>query len=147
MVLDVWIFNPTRNNPEREKDIQMKNLDYLAAKYGQEMGFTTGVEQKTVNTALNILHEQGIYAMFMWLHQKRDETKFIGQSLQSLFQDEENPAQLKNNAVIWSDNKNNCSAELTMVRNHFTHNLTMMFFCKNLISLTLTYARYAVKAR
>ncbi len=49
----------------------MINLDYLCAKTGQEIGGET--DRSILQKALGVLHEDGIYAMFLWLEEK--ETK------------------------------------------------------------------------
>ncbi|MGI6138821.1 MAG: hypothetical protein GX117_05335 [Candidatus Hydrogenedentes bacterium] len=122
----------------------MINLDYLAAKYGQQIGLDAKVEEKTLSTALNILHEQGIYALFLWLYQKADERRTLGVGIQNLFKDKYCPKQLENNESIWSNNKKDA---LDTVRSVFTIDLRTMFIAKDLISLTLTYARHAAKTR
>ena len=123
----------------------MTNLDYLAAKYGQQMGFAQGLEEKTVNTALSILHEQGIYALFLWLYQKPGERNTLGDAIQRLFRDNDSPVTLSGETCIWVPNDNEVA--LNNVREIFCSDLKVMFLCKDLISLMLTYARHAAKAR
>jgi len=149
----------------------MMNLDYLAAKYGQQIGLDAEVEEKTLSTALNILHEQGIYALFLWLYQKPGECKsrestgstdpsdslglyqkpgercaiIIG--IEKLFKENDiYPIKFKGNEFIWNNNnKKQKTDALDTVRNVFTIDLRTMFIAKDLISLTLTYARHAAK--
>jgi hypothetical protein len=47
----------------------MLNLDYLCVKYGQQMPRDKSSEN-TIRTALGVLKEDGVYAMFLWLETK-----------------------------------------------------------------------------
>ena len=123
----------------------MMNLDYLAAKYGQQLGLGTLVPESRFSTALNILHEQGIYAMFLWLHNEKDASD-IGVSLQGLFSDADSPVPLSAAAPIWEE-ANDVDKNMASCRDTFTQTLATMFIAKELISLTLTYARHAAKTR
>lgn len=121
----------------------MINLDYLAAKYGQPIGIAGEMEESAITTALNILHEQGIYAMFLWLYEAPEKRGLIGARIQDLFKDNQAPVRLKDDKRIW--NTEEVSQSLDNVRKVFTENLKTMFLAKDLISLTLTYARHAAK--
>ncbi|MBT3375857.1 MAG: hypothetical protein HN742_24340 [Lentisphaerae bacterium] len=116
----------------------LTNLDWLAAKYGQQIGTASSDMDKIVTTALNILHEQGIYAMFLWLRSKT-EYEAAGRFLQALFLDRETPISLT--GPIWAGNE-----AMDNVRDCLTQNLKTMFLAKDLIARTLVYARHTAKA-
>lgn len=85
-----------------------------------------------VTTAMNILTEQGIYAMCLWLKEKKYE--HITKSLNNFFKEPENPLYLKNNLP-----GHEACLELTS-------SLKSMFLARQLIELILTYARHMAKA-
>lgn len=125
----------------------MTNLDHLAARHGQSLGFGQPAEEKIITSALSILHEQGIYAMFLWLYAKSDERGCIGQCVQNLFSDPESPVPL-NCAAIWApQNTQSVTTAMSSISSRLTEDLKTMFFAKDLINATLIYARHAVKAR
>lgn len=121
----------------------MQNLDYLAAKYGQELGLGTADVENAVTDALNILHEQGVFAMFLWLHEKPNDRGCVGKTLSRLLQDPESPVRVAQNLY---DAKHTAAA-LVLVREQLTRNLKTMFLAKDLVAQTLIYARHAAKAK
>lgn len=117
----------------------MVNLDYLAAKHAGEID--TGIEriENSATSALNILHEQGIYAMVLWLREKgakNGENKIL-EGLDHLFHDPMMPFRF---------NREKHMNEPADVRDQLTMNLKTMFFAKNLIELYLIYIRHLAKA-
>ncbi len=118
----------------------MTNLDYLASKYGQQIGMENKIEN-IVTSALNILHGQGIYAMFLWLKEKekgkeKKERSIVRIKLNDLFHDADSPIPNITGGLTDMNNVGNC----------LTNNLKTMFLAKDLIDLTLTYARHTAKA-
>jgi hypothetical protein len=85
-----------------------------------------------VTTAMNILTEQGIYAMCLWLKEKKYE--HIASPLNNFFKEPQNPLYLKNNLP-----GHEACLELTS-------SLKSMFLARQLIELILTYARHMAKA-
>ena len=53
----------------------MINLDYIAAKYAGKVNVSVEGIENTATSALNILHEQGIYALSVWLLEKKEQNK------------------------------------------------------------------------
>ena len=122
----------------------MVNLDYLAAKYAFQTlahcGSDVAKLDHCATTALNILHEQGIYAMFLWLKENRSSTAAaaIVNALDALFHDQDAPFTLAANQHLRDEN---------VVRDCLTKNLKSMFLAKNLIDLSLIYVRHSAKAQ
>lgn len=126
----------------------MVNLDYLAAKYAFQSLANSGNEFKYLDqcatTALNILHEQGIYAMFLWLKESSSSqqtgpaARAIVNALNDLFHDGDAPFTLAANQRLHDEN---------VVRECLTQNLKSMFLAKNLIELSLIYVRHSAKAQ
>lgn len=122
----------------------MVNLDYLAAKYAFQTLAHCGPDVAKLDhcatSALNILHEQGIYAMFLWLKENRSSTaaEAIVNALDALFHDQDAPFTLAANQHLRDEN---------VVRDCLTKNLKSMFLAKNLIDLSLIYVRHSAKAQ
>lgn len=126
----------------------MINLDFLAAKHGQPLAFDDRLAESTVNTALSILHEQGIYALWLWLHEdsdqaRKDKRAKIGERIEAFLRDDESPIDITDKSPIWS--QENVKDSLDKIRNQFSSDLRQMFFCKELISHMLIYARHGTK--
>ena len=123
----------------------MQNLDYMAAKYGQQiiLGATNDVKQleNNITSALNILHGQGIYAMFLWLCANTDRYR-IGQGLDEMLRDDDSPLQLEDPLF----DGHNPFACLPNVINNLTSNLKTMIFVVEMINQALIYARHSAKA-
>lgn len=121
----------------------MINLDYLAAKYAQTAILASGIDFKKMDgvstTCLNILHEQGIYAMFVWLKEKGKncERCAVIDALNRFFRDKENPVCIHERDLNKLDD----------VRDKLTQNLKSMFLAKNLMERMLIYVRHTAKAK
>lgn len=120
----------------------MVNLDYLAAKYAGEVDTGTERMENAATSALNILHEQGIYAMVLWLREKGDKSGKNGEykileGLDRLFHDPMMPFHFDQAKHVRTP---------ADVRDQLTRNLKTMFFAKNLIELYLIYVRHLAKA-
>lgn len=126
----------------------MVNLDYLAAKYAFQTlahcGSDVAKLDHCATSALNILHEQGLYAMFLWLkessrsQQAGPAAEAIVNALDALFHDQDAPFTLATNQHLREEN---------VVRDCLTKNLKSMFLAKNLIDLSLIYVRHSAKAQ
>ena len=128
----------------------MKNLDYLAAKYGQRI-----IEEKrhdetlrdvkdASRKAVHILHEQGVFAMFLWLHEKSKKGRpAVGEKLSAMLTDDE--FGLLGAGQLFFDPSNPTEA-LKRVRQQLTKDLTRMLFFKDLLAQTLVYALHRAKA-
>ncbi|MBT6340123.1 MAG: hypothetical protein HOJ48_12600 [Desulfobacula sp.] len=123
----------------------MQNLDYMAAKYGQQIifGTTNDVKQleNNITSALNILHGQGVYAMFLWLCADVKRYK-IGQGLDEMLRDDDFPLQLED-PLFDAHNPFDC---LPNVITNLTSNLKTMIYVVEMINQSLTYARHSAKA-
>jgi hypothetical protein len=117
----------------------MQNLDFLAAKYGQLISGSN--IENVVTTALDILNLQGVYAMFLWLHEK-EERSIVGEKINEMLHSQQSPIPIPNNVDIFSGD----DAMLFHVREQLTSNIKIMFFAKELINQTLIYARHHAKA-
>ena len=134
----------------------MQNLDYLAATYGQqiceaERGVVVDVAkiEDSATTALSILHEQGLYAMFLWLYEDRDERHRIGSKLSAMLCDPSlgllaPDAQDHGGRRFFSPQ--HAAPALNAVRDGLTRDLTRALFLKDLIARALVYARHRAKA-
>lgn len=85
-----------------------------------------------ITTALNILTEQGIYAMALWLREQKLD--WICRPLDRFFKNPENPLNIRN---TFPDHQ----ACLDL-----SGSLENMFLAKQLIEQILTYARHMAKA-
>lgn len=115
----------------------MINLDYECMKYSQE--FPVGKDSaKIYRKCLGILHEDGMYAMFLWIRNKDEEIekailKFLNEeNIKSLFLENEK----KFNEENLFDNLKEISK-----------NLRKLFLTKKLLDKLLTYALYHAKTR
>lgn len=117
----------------------MINFDAMTAEYAarivaeaRKAGVKSTDADTRVTSAMNILTEQGIYAMFLWLREKN--YSWISSPLNQFFKAPENPlcigGKLPDHAAC---------LELTA-------SLEKMFLAKQLIEQILTYARHMAKA-
>ena len=116
----------------------MINFDSMAAVCAADIIASAGkkniiAEADTrITSALNILTEQGIYAMFLWIREQ--EYNWISEPLNRFFSKPENPLQIRNRLP---------SHEACM---ELSDSLEKMFLAKQLIEQILTYARHMAKA-
>jgi len=123
----------------------MVNLDYLAAKYAFQAVSGPNVDfskfDNGATTALNILHEQGIYAMFLWLrekgHERNSPAGAMVTAIDGFFHDPAAPFTLGPDRHL---------RDLEVVSDSLTMNLKSMFLAKSLIELILIYIRHSAKA-
>ena len=125
------------------------NIDYISARYGLEMVNSSPDKKKLdniVTSALNILHQQGLYAMFLWLNGK-PERRLVGQALNHLFTDPETPLTVADAIFPEADNPGPelINQSLAHLREQLTGNLQTLFFAQKLVNQTLIYARHGAK--
>ncbi len=128
----------------------MLNLDYTAAKYGQaiieECRCKPSEAEDAATKALAILHEQGIFAMFLWLHETDGKGKpkagrdSVGLQLCKMLAETPHITSGK-----YYDEKKLKEA-LNAVRDNLCRDITTMFFVKDLMAQALVYARHRGKA-
>jgi hypothetical protein len=124
----------------------MPNLNYIAAQFGQELGYKADKETKSaIDAAIDVLHRNGIYALFLWLHDDNKGRKKIGVKLNKILLD----SNIKGLAGSPGPNETfyggAAEAALKLVHEKLTSDLSRMLALKNLMSLMLTYARHAAK--
>jgi hypothetical protein len=125
----------------------MSNLDFVAAEHGQKLG--KGGNEK-INDSLDILHHNGIYALFLWLHEAKEGREAIGKAIDGFLRDKEikpcwNGANGAQDIPFYM-----CTdpvKALLAVRENLTKDLRTMFFIKDLIDCMLTYARHMAKVK
>ena len=133
----------------------MQNLDYLTAKYGQailEEGLQAQNKAKTLGEAatkaLAVLHEQGLFAMFLWLHEDKPGRKMVGLKLSAMLTDEHYSVVpgLPDGTAFFGSAPSQVKSALDAVRDHLTKDVTRMLFVKDLVAQALVYARHRAKA-
>lgn len=115
--------------------IQMvqNNLDYLCAKYGQEIPECKS-DGTAIQKSLGVLQEDGLFAFILYLESKNDAINHCTKKeIAKLL----NKVELTQNA-----NENNMRENIHKI----TKNIDNMFLAKDLIEKTLIYARYRAKA-
>lgn len=117
----------------------MINLDYLCAKYGQEIG--EKAEENILQKALGVLREDGVYAMFLWLEDK-DKKKSVRTELTTLLNEKEIKKYLSQNSDFLEDLKQFCEKLREVAQD-----IDKLFFMKKILERTLTYALYHAKMK
>jgi len=130
----------------------MKNLDYIAAKSGQNIlvslkNMDKKELEKLINDVLLVLHGNGIYACILYLYareKKKTETaaeelakELLGSVKESLGIDFEN----------LDEKMKNPESVLSLVNEKICNNTDSLFLVKDLWERTLVYARYGAKAK
>ena len=117
------------------REAQMTNLDIQCAELGRQIAGIRDMDEKTINAALSVLEEQGLYAMFLYLQARysnvaRDLNREALEFLQSVFQGQLNEINDILNAV-----------------EKLSENLDDLLFARDLLRTALSYARYHLKAK
>ncbi|ACR79379.1 hypothetical protein [Kosmotoga olearia] len=129
----------------------MKNLDYIAAKSGNEIlnklnAIDAKELEKLINDTLLVLHGEGVYACILYLYardKKKDQTadKIVkellstaGKALQIDLENLDKEIQSPEDA-------------LNLVNEKICNNTDFLFLVKDLWERTLIYARYGAKAK
>jgi len=118
----------------------VQNLDAVCAKLGAKMA--TGGTKDTENSitkALGVLEEQGVYALFLYLHAREKEWgKKTSTELATFLR--EQPS--KQNALLGATNNNEPFDAL----HQLATDLDKLLFARDLLHRALMYARYHAKA-
>lgn len=131
----------------------MTNLDFLAAKYGQlivdERGQVDVADiENVITAALDILAQQGIYAMFLWLHQENKTERIpVRQHLDAFLHDAESPVSINPNQHVDGAIGNGVNSALNTVRDALTSDLRHMYMARTMFERILIYARHRAKAQ
>jgi len=128
----------------------MKNLDYYAAKYGQEMlpvGANAEKLENAANKALGILQENGIYAMLLFLYRENDqEYQAIRTNLARLLTTEDIAILPADQLPIEKDGPVK-DIFIQAIFDNVLSDLSKTVFAKELIQQTLIYARHAARTK
>jgi len=121
----------------------MINLDYLCAKTGQEIGGET--DRSILQKALGVLHEDGIYAMFLWLEEKetKKEKYKVRKKLTCMLNEDKIRNHLFSDSSTFSEDFKEFCAKLIEV----AKDIDKLFFLKMILERTLTYALYHAKIK
>jgi len=112
------------------------NLDYLCAKYSQEIP-KKSKDETLIQKSLGVLQEDGLFAFVVFLESKKDKNKEASVSIL------EKTAKLLNEVGIVKDaNSRNMREKILKI----TKDIDIMFLAKDLIERALIYARYHAKA-
>ena len=114
---------------------QMTNLDIRCAELGRKIAQISSIEEKTINAALNVLEEQGPYAMFLYF-----------QARHSNVADGVNTQALNFLRDIFRNQLGDVNNILEAVR-RLAENLDDLLFTRDLLRTALSYARYHLKAK
>jgi hypothetical protein len=130
----------------------MTNLDFLTAKYGQLIvdernNVDIAVLENAITAALDILAQQGVYAMFLWLHQDGNQGgETVRQQLDNFLHDTASPVAINANQHV-SACINDVNNALDTVREELTSDVRRMYLIRALFERILVYARHRAKAR
>jgi len=121
----------------------MINLDYLCAKTGQEIGGET--DRSILQKALGVLHEDGIYAMFLWLEEKetKKEKYKVRKKLTCMLNEDKIRNHLFSDSSTFSEDFKEFCAKLIEV----AKDIDKLLFLKKILERTLTYALYHAKIK
>jgi len=121
----------------------MINLDYLCAKTGQEIGGET--DRSILQKALGVLHEDGIYAMFLWLEEKetKKEKYKVRKKLTCMLNEDKIRNHLFSDSSTFSEDFKEFCAKLIEV----AKDIDKLFFLKMMLERSLTYALYHAKIK
>lgn len=124
----------------------MDNLDYLCMEYGQKVP-EKKEDESLITKALGVLQENGPYAMFLFLREKKNKNttkEFAGKCLNSLI------GLLNDNEIkgfFGSAPSNKQPPEkISEWLIGISKDIDKLFFLKKILEQTLVYARYYSKA-
>lgn len=112
----------------------VQNLDAACAKLGAELGSKDA--ENRITKALGVLEEQGIYAMFLYLHTRENE--WGSEALATFLRQQ--PSQ--HNALLGATTNDGPFAALQQLAG----DLDKLLFARDLLHRALVYARYHAKA-
>ncbi|PMP95010.1 MAG: hypothetical protein C0168_07310 [Candidatus Aminicenantes bacterium] len=116
----------------------MINLDYFCAKYGQEIA--DKADKNTLQKALGVLREDGVYAMFLWLE---DKDKNIRCKMLNLLNENDIKKFLSPDSSNFPDEFKQFCETLRNV----AQDIDKLLFLKKILERTLTYALYHAKVK
>ncbi|HGY90451.1 MAG TPA: hypothetical protein ENK43_04700 [Planctomycetes bacterium] len=111
----------------------MRNLDLACARLGSDIAGIAELEEKTINAALSVLEEQGIYACFLYLQGREKKT---GEEILKKLSD-----------VIAQELSLDENRKPMAVAEKVSEDLDRLLFTRELLSRAMVYARHHLKAR
>lgn len=127
------------------------NLDLVCAQWGQEMAQNSSHElENLLRNALSVLEEQGVYALFLYLHQEEQKmSKDILKKLQEFLQKTPEPQPLLEQPQQPQQRQPQANEEnfLRTLRDRLAGDLDKLLLAQDLLRQTLIYALYHVRAK
>jgi hypothetical protein len=119
----------------------VQNLDAACAKLGAKLASSGNKDsENSITKALGVLEEQGVYALFLYLHAREKQWgRTTSNELATFLR--QNPSQ--QNALL-GPNQNN--GEVFAALQALAADLDKLLFARDLLHRALVYARYHAKA-
>lgn len=119
------------------------NLDYLCMEHGQKIPESKD-DEAFITKALGVLQENGPYAMFLFLEEKKNKEKAANKCYYTFME------LIKENEInnfFGSAPQNNASLkDMSNWLIEVSKEIDKLFFLKKILEQTLIYARYYAKA-
>lgn len=108
----------------------LENIDVACAELGTRLASVPGIAEKTINSALTVLREQGPYAMFLYIKagEKEVAEHFVRECRQFL-------------QCVFSKS----SPDILEIIKDLSHDLHDLLFARILLQQALSYPRYHLK--
>ncbi len=117
------------------REAQMTNLDIQCAELGRQIAGIRDMDEKTINAALSVLEEQGLYAMFLYLQARHNNVASTMSAKTLNF--------LRDNFRNQLDGVNDILEAIKKL----SEDLDDLLFARDLLRTALSYARYHLKAK
>lgn len=116
----------------------VQNLDAACAKLGAKLAASANKDaENSITKSLGVLEEQGVYALFLYLHAREKQWgQTTSNELASFLR--QNPSQ--QNALLGANN------DLFAALQQLAGDLDRLLFARDLLHRALVYARYHAKA-
>lgn len=116
----------------------MENLDLRCAELGKQLADLQGVDETLLRDALAVLEEQGVYAYFLFLRNRRGReqrpAEVVCDKSAAFLQKTPSGAPLIGKGDLWQELQ------------QLSKDLDKLLFARDLLRQTLVYARYHAKA-
>ena len=119
----------------------VQNLDVACAKLGAKLAASGNKDtENSITKSLGVLEEQGVYALFLYLHaREKNWGQTTSQALADFLREQPSPQNALLNAAA---NQN----ELFQALHQLAADLDKLLFARDLLHRALVYARYHAKA-
>lgn len=120
--------------------MMVQNLDAACAKLGAKLASSSNKDtENSITKALGVLEEQGVYALFLYLHAREKQWgQTTSNELATFLRQNPSPQ----NALLGTNNNNDLFAALQTLAG----DLDKLLFARDLLHRALVYARYHAKA-